>query len=111
MIRRLWLTEKMKSPASRKGSRTRRQFRFWGPEGLEARCLLSGNPTVYTVNNLDSGLVGVGTAGSLPFVISLANTNPNSAGSLIQFDPTVFATPQTIVLAERWYSPRRPGRK
>ena len=43
---------------------------------------------------------GIGDTGSLPFAIAQANANPNSAGSVIQFDPTIFnsANPRTITL-------------
>lgn len=68
-------------------------------EGLENRLLLSSSPTIYTVNSTLNGSTGTGDSGTLPYVIGLANTNPNTAGSLIQFDPTVFATPQTIALS------------
>ncbi len=91
--------------ASRRGSRDRRGRRQWGLEGLEDRVLLSGNPTAYTVNlTTDNGSpttgVGVGNAGDLRYVINLANedTNPNPAGSLIQFDPVVFAQQEEIIL-------------
>ncbi len=36
--------------------------------------------------------------GSLQEAILEANTNPGAAGSIIAFDPTVFATPQTITV-------------
>jgi hypothetical protein len=75
-------------------------------EGLEGRVLLSGNPTYYTVNltsdtGASSGTDGTtGTpAGDLLWAITQANANANPAGSVIEFDPTVFATPQTITLS------------
>ncbi len=40
-----------------------------------------------------------GGLGSLPYAILEANSDPGSAGSVINFDPTVFATPQTITLS------------
>jgi hypothetical protein len=68
-------------------------------EALESRLLLSGSPTIFTVNSTGNGTTGTGDSGTLPYVIGLANANTNTAGSEIQFDPTVFATPQTITLA------------
>ena len=68
-------------------------------EALEARLLLSGSPTIFTVNSTDNGTTGTGDSGTLPYVIGLANANTNTAGSEIEFDPTVFATSQTITLA------------
>ncbi len=68
-------------------------------EGLEDRLLLSGGPTIYTVNSAGGGISGSGDSGTLPYVIGLANNDPNPAGSEIQFDPTVFASPQTITLS------------
>jgi Bacterial Ig-like domain (group 3) len=83
-----------------KRSRRRCGKRFPRIEGLEDRRLLSG-ATVYTVNSTSSHKSGTGDAGTLPYVIGLANTDPNPAGSEIEFDPTVFdsATPSTITLA------------
>jgi len=78
---------------------------------LERRVLLSGNPTYYTVNlttdtNPTGGGVGSGTTGDLRYCITQADDqgeagyNPaNSLGSVMSFDPTVFATPQTITLS------------
>ena len=42
--------------------------------------------------------MGTGTSGDIAYVIGQVNTNTNPAGSLVQFDPTVFAAPQTIPL-------------
>ena len=66
--------------------------------------LLSGNPTVYTVNlTTDNGPTSAGTGsgdtGDLRYVINLANADPNLAGSMIEFDPMVFATAKTITLS------------
>ncbi len=89
--------------ASRRGSRDRRGRRQWGLEGLEDRVLLSGSPTAYTVNlTTDNGSpstgVGVGNAGDLRYVVYKANGDTNPAGSLIQFDPIVFAQQEQIML-------------
>ena len=67
-------------------------------EGLEGRVLLSGTPTLYTVNSTGSGSSGTGTSGTLPYVIGLANANTDTAGSLIEFDSTVFSSAKTITL-------------
>ncbi len=68
-------------------------------EGLENRLLLSSSPTIYTVNSTGNDITGSGNSGTLPYVIGLANNDPNTAGSKIQFDKTVFASPQTITLS------------
>lgn len=67
-------------------------------EFLELRVVLS--PTIFTVNSTGSGTSGSWTSGTLPYVISQANANSNTAGSEIEFDPSVFssASPQTITL-------------
>ena len=65
-------------------------------ERLEERALLSGNPTLYSVTDLSDSAADTG---SLRSAITQANADPNPAGSLIQFDATVFSSPQTITLA------------
>ena len=72
--------------------------------------MLLSSPTQYTVDlTTDSGPTsagsGTGTAGDLRYCINQANADPNLSGSLITFDPAVFATPQTITLS----SPPGPG--
>ena len=42
---------------------------------------------------------GRGTTGDLVYVIEQADANANLAGSIIEFDPTVFGTSQTITLS------------
>jgi hypothetical protein len=59
---------------------------------------MAGNPTVFTVNLLSDANTGTGTSGDIAYVVGLANSNTNPAGSLIQFDPTLFATSKTIAL-------------
>ncbi len=66
--------------------RARRNRRRWVLEDLEDRFLLSGSPTIYTVNWTGDGTADTGT---LPHVIGEANGNTNTARSGIQFDPTV----------------------
>jgi hypothetical protein len=90
-------------PRRRRSCPDHRRRRLWVPEGLEDRRLLSG-PTVYTINlTTDNGPTsagsGSGTTGDLRYVINQANADPNPAGSLIEFDPTVFAAAQTITLS------------
>ena len=79
--------------------RTRRSKRLRVLEALEDRLLLSGGPTVYTVNAITDIGAGSGTAGDLLYCITQANSNSNSEGSEVQFDPTIFGTPQTITLS------------
>ena len=81
----------------RKASSPRRRRRLWALEGLEDRVLLAA--TLYTVNAITDTGAGSGTTGDLLYCIDQANANSNTAGSLIQFDPTVFGTPQTITLS------------
>ncbi len=63
--------------------------------------LVSAPVTTYTVNSTSGGFSGSGTSGTLPFVTFLANAdaNPSSDGTEIEFDPSVFSTPQTITLS------------
>ena len=60
-----------------------------------------GPATVYTVDlTTDTGASTGADAGDLAYVIGQANLKPNLAGSVIQFDPTVFSAsnPKTITL-------------
>ncbi len=57
-----------------------------------------GSPEGFTVNSFTNTGMGSGTAGDLVYCIEQANANPDPAGSVIEFDPTAFATPQTITL-------------
>ena len=94
--------------SSTTGPRRRRSL-LWALEGLEGRVLLSGNPTYYTVNltsdtGASSGTDAYPTAGTpsgdLLWAITQANANTNTAGSVIEFDPTIFSSsnPPTITL-------------
>src|SRR5262249_3230814 len=83
-----------------------KRSRSWVLERLEHRVLLSGNPTYYTVNLTSDTGASSGTdaitghpSGDLRWAITQANANTNSAGTLIDFDPTIFSTPQTITLS------------
>ena len=78
--------------------RASRGRRSWLPESLEGRVLLSGNPTVYTVDLTSANGSGTGSSGDLVYVIGQANSNSNTAGSLIEFDRSVFSSPKTISL-------------
>jgi len=80
---------------------------------LEAWALLSGNPTYYTVNLTSDTGASSGTdaltgypSGDLLWAINQANNQgqpgyaaANSAGSVIDFDPSVFSTAQTVALS------------
>ncbi|MFI5455745.1 MAG: choice-of-anchor Q domain-containing protein, partial [Isosphaerales bacterium] len=67
-------------------------------ESLENRVLLSPGQTVYTVDlTSDTGASTGPHTGDLRYVIGQADANPVS--SLIEFDPTVFSSPQTITLS------------
>ncbi len=70
-------------------------------EGLEARVLLSGGPTDYLVDLTTDAGTGSNGTGDLLYCINQANANSNPAGSVIEFDPTVFnpAQPRSIVLS------------
>jgi hypothetical protein len=85
---------------------------------LEGRVLLSGNPTIYIVNltsdtGASSGTDSVGgntyPSGDLLWAITQANSNINTSGSVINFDPAVFATPQTITVASTLVLNETPG--
>ncbi len=57
-------------------------------------------PTIYTVDLTSASGTGSGDAGDLVYCIGLANANTNPAGSVLEFDPSVFnsSSPQTITL-------------
>ncbi len=59
-----------------------------------------GLQTVYTVDLTSASGTGSGNAGDLVYCIGLANANTNPAGSVLEFDPSVFnsSSPQTITL-------------
>ncbi|WP_165233844.1 right-handed parallel beta-helix repeat-containing protein [Aquisphaera insulae] len=83
-------------PASLARQRARRGGRIGVLERLEARSLLSGTPTLYTVTDLGDR---VDDLGSLRHAIAAANADANPAGSLVTFDPALFDAPRTIGLA------------
>src|SRR5580698_8537784 len=100
---RLSVTHRGSLSRARQTGSSRRRERLFTPEGLEGRVLLSGNPTNYTVNLTSDTGTSSGTdantgdpSGDLLWAITQANANTNPAGSVIDFDPTVFATSQTI---------------
>ena len=72
------------------GERAQRRRRPCVLEALENRTLLSGSPTIYTVDARSDTGTGSGDTGDLRYCITQANANTNPAGSLIQFDLTVF---------------------
>jgi hypothetical protein len=69
-------------------------------EALEGRQLLSllptPSPTVFMVTDTSDS---ISDTGSLPYAINQANMNANTAGSLIEFVPADFASPQAINLS------------
>ncbi len=62
--------------------------------------ILSGSPTIYTVNSTTATGTGSGNSGDLVYAVDQANVNTNPAGSLIEFSAAVFDSPQTITLNE-----------
>ena len=62
--------------------------------------LVSSLVSHYTVNSTSGGFSGSGTSGTLPYVIFLTNADANTStdGTEIQFDSSVFSSPQTITL-------------
>ncbi len=56
---------------------------------------------MYIVNSASGAVSGSGNIGSLPYVVGQANVDPNTAGSVITFEPTLFnpSSPQLIALA------------
>ncbi len=91
-----------RSPADRVRirARTKRRRLPCAVEELENRVLLSGGPTVYTVDSTTATGTGSGNSGDLVYAIDQANANTNPAGSVIEFDPTIFnsSTLPTITL-------------
>jgi hypothetical protein len=90
----LGLSSRRADPAPRRPARRRARRRAWAPEGLEDRVLLAAS--LDTVDAITDTGSGSGHAGDLRYVLGLANADPNPAGSLIEFDPKVFAAPRTI---------------
>jgi hypothetical protein len=99
MIHHLACLWSKKSRAPRAGSCRRPPRRLSVLERLEARTLLSGNPTVYTVDLTSDTGGGSGTAGDLLYAVEQANANPNPAGSMIEFDTNVFNLSSTHTIA------------
>ena len=54
---------------------------------------------IWTVNSLGDSGTGSGFSGDLLYCITQANANPNPLGSVIEFDPAVFGSAQTIALS------------
>src|SRR4051812_26063251 len=90
-IRRLAALRRPKTP--RAPARTIGQLRtkLWITP-LEDRTV----PTAYTVNATPAPGAGSGTAGGLRYCLTQATA---AAGNSVNFDTTVFGTPQTIPLA------------
>ncbi len=88
----------LNAPRRRGNDKRRRQFR---PTllRLEDRMVLS--PTIFTVTGIGDSPSdpSTPTSGDLRYCVGLANANTsNPAGSLIEFSPSVYNTPQTITL-------------
>jgi hypothetical protein len=109
MIHHLFRRSNARQRSERCGARLRRRQMVSCIEGLEARVVPSGNPTVYTVDLLSDSGAGSGTSGDLAYCVNLANRNTSLAGSLIEFSPTVFATQETITLAGTLVLSETPG--
>jgi hypothetical protein len=92
---------KKQSATSPGGASGRHRRRHWVLEGLENRTLLSGSPTIYTVDLTSDTGTGSDNKGDLLYCINQANANTNTAGSEIEFDPAVFqvTTQQSITLS------------
>ncbi len=69
--------------------------------GAYERPVTTGPATVYTVDLTSASGTGSGNAGDLVYTVNQADANTNPAGSVIEFDPTVFnaSMPQTITLS------------
>jgi predicted outer membrane repeat protein len=91
-----------RSRPSSRGVFSARRRRISVLEALEARTLLSGSPTIFTVDLTSDAGTGSDNKGDLLYCVTQANANTNAAGSEIQFAPTVFkaAAPQTVTLAK-----------
>jgi hypothetical protein len=90
MIRHPMRGLKKQSPTGLGTARARHRRRYLVLEGLENRTLLSGSPTIYTVDRTSDTGTGSDNKGDLRYCVTQANANPNIAGSEIEFDPTVF---------------------
>jgi hypothetical protein len=113
MIRHRMRDWKAWSPSAPNKERARHRRRHCVLEGLEGRTLLSGSPTVFTVDLTSDNGTGSGTTGDPLYCITHANANTNTLGSEIQFDPTVFnsAAPKTITLANALVLDETAGRE
>ena len=109
MIRHLLNSVSNNSQAARQTCASRRR-QFCVLEGLEERVLLSSGPTVFTVTSASGSAAAVG---SLPFEITKANANTNTAGSVINFSQNLFkaATPRTITLSSTLALTKRRARR
>jgi hypothetical protein len=90
LLRRLLPRKRRNARPADVKPRPRSRFRL-RMEGLEERVA----PAVYTVNAITDTGTGVGLAGDLRYCINQANASVGVADTIV-FDPTVFATPQTI---------------
>jgi hypothetical protein len=104
-----------RGPAERARIRahTKRRLLRCAVEELEHRVLLSGSPTVYTVDSRTSTGAGSSNSGDLVYCINQANNNTNPAGSEITFDPAIFDLsepgPTDIILTVALQLTETPG--
>jgi hypothetical protein len=91
----------MNSESNPTGAYARRRRWTGALEALETRALLSGSPTIYTVDLTSDTGAGSNGTGDLLNCIEQANANTNPAGSLIEFSPLIFSanSPQRITLS------------
>ena len=71
---------------------------------LEGRILLSGNPTIYTVDMTTDTGAGSGTTGDLR-LLHRSGEHESQFGRQrhpVRLEPLQRTTPQSIVLATRW---------
>src|SRR5262249_35748914 len=92
MTTRSWIRKLFTRPAPRPIRRAPHRTRL-ALEMLEDRWV----PSTFTVNSTADLGTGSGMAGDLRYCLTQANSS--SGANAIVFDPTVFATPQTITLS------------
>ena len=68
-----------------------------------------GSPMAFMVNSFTNAGMGSGNVGDLVYCIGQANANPDPAGSVIEFDPTAFATARRSACPARSSFPKPMG--
>ncbi len=69
---------------------------FSSSSGSVVQSVCSTYTTTYTITNTSNSST---VMGSLPYALNLADSDTSGGAFIINFDPVVFATPQTIALA------------